>query len=169
MPFKLRLFLIIYLENGEKWPHERGKMLDLPRHKIGAPWVFGVPLGRWLPLTATTLCPFLTLSRMSRLASSGGFFFGGVLHKIHPGRFNGWFTYSHHPWKRKENDLNQNLQGIMFHFNLPGCTQVVHSVRGQAKKMAYLLGNDPHIFYQTFRTFWVDDFPPFSHRECEIS
>ena len=97
------------------------------------------------------------------------FFFGGVLHKIHPGRFNGWFTYSHHPWKRKENDLNQNLQGIMFHVNLPGCTQVVHSVRGQAKKMAYLLGNDPHIFYQTFRTFWVDDFPPFSHRECEIS
>ena len=38
-----------------------------------------------------------------------------------PWKMNGWFTYSHHPIKRKEHDLNQTFRELLFHVNLQGC------------------------------------------------
>ena len=100
MPFKLRLYGIIYLENGEKWPHERGKMVDIPV-PWGASRLWGCRNARWLPLTATTVCPFLTLSRMSRSVLTRVFLWS--YKKYTPEDLTAG-TYSHHPWKRKEND-----------------------------------------------------------------
>ena len=68
--------------------------------------------------------------------------------ELHPGRLTAG-TYSHHPWKRKENDLKTNLQGIMVHVNFCRVYPLFRLSRGFA---IGVLGLFPQNFWKTPET-----------------